>query len=287
MIVLVAGGDERMTCLAGLLTKSGEKVYLLAGDPQRETPQKAKPLDYLFWLKEQPDVIFLPIPYSRDGVTLFQKAGREEIRLSHLLDLCSSRTIIFGGMLDCGFLEECEKRGIQAFDYSKTQSFLDENCRLTAQGTLKALADQGIKGVSEAKTLIVGYGGCGKALTKLFLSQGGMVTVVARREASRQEASDAGADTACFEELENLAPQLDLVINTVPAIVLKKGFLSLLSPHCCFVELVAPPGGSEIEALSQRDFDYLYAPSLPGRFFPEESAKAILFSVEEITNERR
>ena len=99
MILLSAGGDKRMTFLTNSFLPLCRRVYQLAGDPGSPPANGVKKLDYLFWVQEQPDILLLPLPFSRDGVRLAQNAGKEEIKLNHLLDLCHRDTVVCGGML--------------------------------------------------------------------------------------------------------------------------------------------------------------------------------------------
>ena len=86
-IYLVAGGDSRYVHLAGMLTERG-KVYAVGFDNPSDFSERVERLSSLSELKEQPDYLVLPMPVTKNGVTLFTPLCRDNILLSHVLDLC-------------------------------------------------------------------------------------------------------------------------------------------------------------------------------------------------------
>lgn len=142
--------------------------------------------------------------------------------------------------------------------YYENESYAIQNAALTAEGALSLLMQRRAASVMGMRTLIVGYGRIGQQLAWRLGALGARVTVAARRGESRALAKSRGYQTV---DIINPSGTYDVVVNTVPAPVLRGGFGGALC-----LELAGAPGGWA------DDTPVLHAPGLPGKYAPKQAA---------------
>lgn len=155
----------------------------------------------------------------------------------------------------------------RVLDYSDNEAFLCENAYITAQCALKLTLDNVDTVLRDKKTLIVGYGRIGKYLASMLRALGAVVFVYARRKESQLDASYNGCVPVSLNS--NVIPELDLVYNTVPEVIIDKDFTNKLSNKSLLFELASAPGG--FEDISR----VITARGLPGKMLPKSGASAI------------
>jgi dipicolinate synthase subunit A len=155
----------------------------------------------------------------------------------------------------------------KVLDYSDNEAFLCENAYITAQCALKLTLDNADTVLRDKKALIVGYGRIGKYLAAMLRALGAVVFVYARRKESQLDASFNGCVPVSLNS--NVIPELDLVYNTVPEIIIGKDFTDMLSNKSLIFELASPPGG--FEDISR----VISARGLPGKMLQKSGANAI------------
>ena len=155
----------------------------------------------------------------------------------------------------------------KVLDYSDNEAFLCENAYITAQCALKLTLDNIDTVLHGKKALVVGYGRIGKYLASMLRALGAVVFVYARRKESRLDASYNGCIPVSMNS--NVIPELDLVYNTVPDVIINKDFTNKLSDKSLLFELASAPGG--FEDISR----VITARGLPGKMLPKSGASAI------------
>jgi len=273
-IYLVAGGDARFLKLSVLLSDKG-KVYLLGFDNKSDIPKGVIYLNTISELKEQPDCVILPMPVTKDGVTLYTPMCGDKIKLYHIFDLCHRDTLVFGGKMSDELKEELKTRKLKSVDYIKREEFAVMNAVPTAEGALSIVLNELPFSVMGKKVLITGFGRISKVLLKYFTALGSQVTVTARKYRDLAWAEIYGADTLPLEKLITKADSYDVVINTVPSIILREDILSTLKKECLIVDLASTPGGVDFTVAEELGLKVIWALSLPGKTAPVTAAEVL------------
>ena len=89
-----------------------------------------------------------------------------------------------------------------------------------------------------------------------------------------------------INELFGHIGRYNLIINTVPAMILDRTMLEAVSKDTLIIDLASKPGGVDFEAASQLNKRTLQALSLPGKVAPITSGEIISEAVKNIINER-
>lgn len=151
------------------------------------------------------------------------------------------------------------------------------NAVLTAEGTLAYMMEQSKEALGDLYLSIFGFGRVGKACAQLFSAVGSKVTVFCRHEEDMKKGRDLGFDMRYYSGAAAVLPKTDMLINTVPALVVTKRELSLLKTGSRIIDLASLPGGVDKEAAAQYGVDSVMLPGLPGKYAPV-SAGGVLAS---------
>ncbi len=273
-VYLVAGGDTRFLKLSELLSRKG-KVYLLGFDEKGEIPKEVTYLKTISALKEQPDCVVLPMPVTKDGVTLYTPLCNENIKLNYIFDLCHRNTLVFGGKITEDLKDELKNRKLKFVDYINREEFAIMNAVPTAEGALSIVLNELPFVVMGTNVLITGFGRISKVLLKYFKALDANVTVTARKYKDLVWAEIYGADTVLLEKLSEKADEYDVIINTVPAMILGEDILKALKKDCLIIDLASTPGGVDFMVAEEFKLKVIWALSLPGKTAPVTAAAVL------------
>lgn len=189
------------------------------------------------------------------------------------LDLLSRGSIVFGGRIGTVNKDYAACRGVQYMNMLDYEPMTLLNAIPTAEGALCLALERTPCTVFGATVLVLGFGRVGKATARLFQAVGAQVEVLARSPEARAMASLFGLHASEFFRLLTALPTAQIVINTIPELVLEKEELSLLSPDSLVIDLASAPGGVDFEAAKTLGITALQALALPGKYAPQSAAE--------------
>lgn len=213
-------------------------------------------------------VEILPIPVTRDGKYITDS----KILLSDFFSSLQENSLVFCGKKD--FIPNNIKINNKIYDYSDNESFLLKNAELTAHGAIKILYENLKKPINKTKILITGFGRIGKNLAKILINLENKVYILGNKDQDFFWIKKIGAIPVYFLENTNFCP--DFVINTVPKIIFNKKNINNFDKNTIFLELASKPG---IDKNLCKNFKYILALGIPGKFFPEYAAEIIKESI--------
>lgn len=286
----VVGGDLRMLHLCRHLITRGHAVSALGcGEDCLPRPAKDFPLRVCTTLRgvtEGADVLILPLPATRDGVSVHcPRDPACTVTLEEVASLLRREPglLLYGGRLPVGFCEGDPAPRVT--DYYGDETLQLRNAYLTAEAALMTameLTDTSLQGLSAA---VLGYGRIGKALSRLLRGLGVEVMVCARREETLAEAAAEGyaslrlSPTAPLGGFSPLCQGFPLLFNTIPARIIPRELLASLDAGVLLIDLASAPFGVSDEdvqeATARNGLRYLRAPSLPGSYAPRTAGEII------------
>lgn len=272
------GGDRRQASLAARLSERGYECAVWGLDAVGEALGGA--VRCLGWQDTLRGVsaVILPLPLSRDGVTLNAPlSGAEPLRLSYLLDALSPDTLLLGGHANPDFAGEVSRRGIPFVDYFTCEELQIKNALPTAEGAVALAMERLPVTLFGAETAVLGYGRIARVLSRMLSALHAHVTVCARKSTDLAWAGLDGCRTLALTkntDWQTLAA-CDAIFNTVPARILDREALVAMGKKPWILDLSAEPGGVDLAAASELGLRAERALSLPGKVAPE-TAGAIL-----------
>lgn len=205
---------------------------------------------------EHSDFVLLPVPVKKqmfDGI---------------------ENKIVFYGMGDY-------KNG---FDYMKYESYVLKNAFLTAEGAVTLIEENTHYSLFRANVLIIGYGRIGKALHNILKGYGAFITVCSRSSESEAESVFNGAKHIDFDELKS-ENDADIIINTVPHMVLTKPELSAVRRDALILDLASFPGGVDTLIADSMGLVVLNGRRMPARYAEKTAGYLIGEAVSDIIKE--
>lgn len=258
---LLVGNDLRQYYLKEMLEQRGNYVELI------EKPETADVGKY--------DVILLPVSDSMQYYHQFS----EKLR---------SGQYVFGCNLphkqDGGFAAAEAGQEAKLIEYMKQDSVAYKNAVATAEGAIaEAIVHSGVN-LCAGRSLVLGYGRCGKVLADRLSRMYSTVTVAERKKETRAEAETLGLKTVGFPVLPHLqreGRQYAYVFNTVPSMVLSQRELSLFNRNVTIIDIASKPGGVDYDYCKKHQMNAVHALGLPGKYAPKASAGILLQVIEE------
>ena len=204
------------------------------------------------------DIILLPIPSTRDNVTILNT----NIYINEVLDDVEDGTVISGYGLPGAFVDAAIARGGRVIDLSLDENFLLFNADLTALCALGIFLANGERAPADVSVGIVGYGRIGRRLTELFLYLGARVRVFSTRRSARIDLGECGVASEESSEDADLSG-LDILFNTAPAVIFRP---EKIPRELRIIDLAS---GDNFPGVSVEKY-----PSVPAKMFPFSAGRA-------------
>ncbi len=260
--IIILGGDKRQKFLCENLNKEGYITeHIISGEGLKEKIRNG-------------DVIILPLPATKDKITVYNTFSTNNIYLSDIREFVDRQLI-----LTCNY-EFCDKNFI---DYNKNEGFAIKNAVPTAEGAIALAIENSENMLFGSECLVVGFGKIGKILSCYLKALGAKVTVSARKEADLNFIYSFGMNPIETASINKAAHKFDFVFNTVNFPVINEEFLEKLKPDGLLLELASLPGGIT-DKREKAACPIINAQSLPGKFSPKAAAKILTETILGILN---
>ena len=280
----VLGGDMRFLKLTGLLAADGHEVRVFGmermvpepGVVQAETLQDAC---------AGASAVLLPLPATNGQGAITAPLTAKILPAEAALQAVEMGCPVFAGRITPDLIQAARQAESRLVDYFQREELTVANAAATAEGAIQLLMEETDACLLGLRLLVIGYGRIGKLTAHRLRALGADVTVSARKCADLAWIRAMGYTPSNTYALEDVLPQVDAVVNTVPAMVLDEGKLSLLRQDCVCIDLASRPGGMDFAAASRLGLRAVWALGLPGEVAPRAAAAAIRETVYNILRE--
>lgn len=260
------GGDTRQSLLIQMLKKEGKEVVSFSVPNVSDTLSDYKKIISLS------DVIILPLPLTRDGITV--NGCSNEITINKVLENSHDK-LVFAGNISKEIFDFANKNSIKLFDYLKPESVSILNAIPTAEGAISIAMNETNYTINGSKTMVIGYGRIGKILSHMLKGIGAEVYVAARKESDIAYIKSNGYIPVKYAKIKESIENMNIIFNTVPVMVLDKEILDKLDPSHLIIDLASLPGGVDFLYAKSRNIKAVQALSLPGKVAPLTAASII------------
>lgn len=284
MVFALFGGDRRQASLALQLMADGHEVRAFAME-KAVLPVEIIHTGTTAEAVGGADCVILPLPSSVRPGFLNAPMASEAHCVGEALGAASPGQLVCAGICDDYIRALAELQGVRLRDYYAQEAFRAVNAVVAAEGALGILLSETASTLWKSRVLILGWGRLGKALAPRLSALGADVAVSARTPGDMAWISAGGFEPLDTRLLKGHLGAFDIVVNTVPALVLTSDLLSELKPPVLLLDLASGPGGVDFEAAEKLDLKALHALSLPGKWAPDTAAAAIKGAVYNILAE--
>ena len=272
--VLIVGGDRRFDTAEDVLKREGYSVLRVSD--RNDFSEKGN----------EADVLLLPLPYTADGITVFQPDGKEAVPLSEVFRGFRPGMLILTGKADSAIRKEAEAHGADVADYNDEEDFAVKNAVPTAEGAISLALDLLPVTLNGSDVLVLGFGRIGKLLALYLHGFGARVTVAARKPEDRAFANACGYQAVPFSELAEAVKEKEAVFNTVPSVVLTKNVLYAVRKDTVLIDLASSPGGIDRQAAAENGLKAVSALGLPGKTAPVSAGRYLAETVIRLLSDR-
>lgn len=285
--ILVAGGDCRSSYLANKFYENGFDISVVCLEKCTKLMSQIDVFKDLKDALNYADVIVLPLPFSRDNVTLNAPFAEKSLKIKDLFGLLEPRHTIFGGMMSDKIISQLEKRKINAIDYYKCEDLIIKNALATAEGAISLIISSSEKTIHGSKILVSGFGKIGKMLTRILIDLKAKVSVSARKITDFAWIEGYSATPVDIREIDKYKLDFDVIINTVPHQIFSEKSLKKLPKDCIYIELASHPFGTDFDTAKRVGIKTINAQGLPGTYSPKSAAGYIYSAITNILKEQR
>lgn len=229
------------------------------------------------------EILILPMP-TCNGQYIFAPMFDKKIHINDI-DYSKFKKIFYAGgneLLNKMLISS----GALCIDYLKNEELILKNAISTAEGALDIAISETATTIFKSNVLITGFGKVAKATAKVFSGLGANVYISARKKEAVCEAECTGYKGVDMKEMHKIKNSMDIIINTVPALVLHREFLRDLKEDALIIDLASKPGGVDFDAAKELNVRVIWALSLPGKIAPISSGKFIYDTICSILSER-
>jgi len=139
----------------------------------------------------------------------------------------------------------------------------------TAEGTILYIMQNTETTIHGANIHIIGAGRCGETLAKSLRALGANVSISTRNPSLAARMFESGIPVVA--DIDSL-PKADVVVNTIPALMLHRDNLTLLKQDAYIADIASAPGGVDFEAAAAYGLKAELLPALPGIVAPKTAA---------------
>ena len=282
----IIGGDLRIIKLAKMLANDGNKVFTF-GMEQSDELKKCKDIIFCEKLTEavkQSEIIIGPIPFSSNGKEINTPFSERQISIREFMNVINAKVLIAGSITPEVY-ELANDEYIEIIDIMKREELAVLNTIATAEGTIEILIANTNKIIHGSKILILGFGRIGKVLARKLAGLTAKVTCAARKDEDLAWIKAYGHMETNINAIGENLSEYDVIINTVPHLVLTEEKLKYVKEDCLLVDLASNPGGIDKRVAKDKNLKLIWALALPGKVAPVTTAEFIKDTVYNILKE--
>jgi len=282
----IIGGDLRIAKLAIMLANDGNEVYVYGLEKSEEIKKQKNIIqcDTIRKAIDNVEIVIGPIPFSSNGNTINMPFSDKEITIREMMHNINAKVLI-AGAISPEVYEMANDEYIEIIDIMKREELAVLNTIATAEGTIQIAIENTNRILHGSEVLILGFGRIGKVLARKLAGLSVKVTCAARKDEDLAWIEAYGHKSLNINNLsENLRP-FDIIINTVPHIVLTEEKLEYVRKDALLIDLASNPGGIDKKAIKDRNLKFVWALSLPGKVAPTTSAEFIKNTIYNILRE--
>ncbi|WP_197076576.1 dipicolinate synthase subunit DpsA [Domibacillus indicus] len=273
MNALIFGGDARQIEVGRLLMERGIHVYMAGFDQARNELKGAEVIKNEDLAFDLMDLFILPVSgVKKGGVVHAPFSSKPLFMTNEIAQSLSENCIIISGISTPALQEIVQREVLYIFDREDAAIL---NSIPTAEGALMIAMQKTDHVIHGSNVMVIGFGRVGTTTARLFYQVGAHVTTAVRETGKFARAKEMNFHPFYMESLMQEIERADIVINTVPALVLTKEILAQMNPDSIIIDLASEPGGTDFEAAEQFGIQAIHALSLPGKIAPKTAGEIL------------
>ena len=282
----VVGGDLRTIKLAKILAKEGNMVYTYGLEKAEELKEIKNIIfcEKLIEAVKMVQVVIGPIPFSSDGININMPFSDGKLSIREFMHNLNAK-ILIAGTIAPDVYELANDEYIEIVDIMKREELAVLNTIATAEGAIEIAIANTNKILHGSNVLVLGFGRIGKVLARKLAGLSTKVTCAARKEEDLAWIKAYGHKGININKIEKNLSEFDVIINTVPQMILTAEKLGYVKQECLLIDLASNPGGIDKKVAKEKGLQLVWALALPGKVAPTTTAEFIKDTIYNILKE--
>jgi dipicolinate synthase subunit A len=276
MQIAVIGGDARQLEIIRKLTELDARLSLI-GFEQLDHAFTGAVKDKLDEVDlSNMDALILPVPGTNlegDVETIF--SNEKVVLTADMLKKTPEHCTIYSGITNAylnGITKEANRSLIQLFERDDVAIY---NSIPTVEGTIMMAIQHTDFTIHGSNIAVLGLGRVGMSVARTFHALGAKVKVGARKSEHLARITEMGLTPFHLNELDKEVKDTDILINTIPLLIVSAKVISKLPAHTLIIDLASKPGGTDFRYAEKRGIKALLAPGLPGIVAPKTAGQIL------------
>lgn len=282
----IIGGDLRIIKLAKMLAEEGHKVYTYG----LEKAEELKGIENILFCEklnraiQDTEIVIGPIPFSSNGKDINTPFSDNTISIRELMHVINAK-ILIAGSITPEIYDLANDEYIEIIDIMKREELAVLNTISTAEGAIEIAISNTNKIIHGSNVLILGFGRIGKVLARKMAGLSAIVTCAARKDEDLAWIKAYGHHATNINTLGENLSQYDIILNTVPHLILTPERLQYVRDDCLLIDLASNPGGIDKKTAKDRGLKLVWALALPGKVAPVTTAEFIKDTIYNVLRE--
>jgi dipicolinate synthase subunit A len=276
MQIAVIGGDARQLEIIRKLTELDARLSLIGFEQLDHAftgavKEKLDEVDF-----SNMDAFILPVPGTNlEGHVETIFSNEKVILTAEMLMKTPEHCTIYSGISNAylnGITKEASRPLVQLFERDDVAIY---NSIPTVEGTIMMAIQHTDFTIHGSNISILGLGRVGMSVARTFHALGAKVKVGARKSEHLARITEMGLTPFHLNELEQQVKDTDILINTIPLLIVSASVISKLPAHTLIIDLASKPGGTDFRYAEKRGIKALLAPGLPGIVAPKTAGQIL------------
>ncbi|GAE24307.1 dipicolinate synthase subunit A [Halalkalibacter wakoensis JCM 9140] len=274
--VVVIGGDARQLEIIRKLSTLDAKISMVGFDQLNDgfIGASKQSLEDIEW--STVDAILLPVSgASLEGKVETVFSSESLFFKTDQLKQTPRHCVVYSGISN-EYLDQCMKDANRSLvKLMERDDVAIYNSIPTAEGTVMMAIQHTDITIHRAKVAVLGLGRVGMSVARTFSALGANVKVGANESSQLARITEMGLQAFHTNDLKNELKDVDLCINTIPALVITSNVLAEMPLHTLIIDLASKPGGTDFRYAEKRGMKALLAPGLPGIVAPKTAGQIL------------
>lgn len=277
LLTAVIGGDARyLELIRQLQGIEHIEIVLVGYDKLEQGFTGLNQIEFQELRVEDLDVVILPITGMDEEGRVETVFSDQNIQISEdWFYRLKERAIVFTGITNEHLTELTEKAGIELIPLFDRDDVAIYNSIPTAEGTIMMAIENTDYTIHSSRVIVAGFGRVGNTVASKFAALGAKVSVATKKSSDLARITEMGLNPISLSKLPEYTSECDLLINTIPAMVITKEAIQNLPSSSVIIDLASKPGGTDFAYAKQRGIEAILARSLPSIVAPRTAGKIL------------
>lgn len=276
-LIAVLGGDARyLEMIRQIRSLPNCTIVLVGFDQIEQNDANLRKFQFHELEPENLDIIILPPSGTDLEGNVETTFSREAIQINRKwFNRLKKTAIIFTGITNNFLTSISEETGIRIIPLMDRDDIAIYNSIPTAEGTIMLAMDNTDYTIHSSNVTVVGFGRIGQTIANKFAALGANVSVSSQDPKDLARITEMGLTAVPIYRLHKTLNNCDILINTVPALVIDQQKIKQLPIHSLIIDLASKPGGTDFDYAKKRGVQAILAKSLPGIVAPKTAGKIL------------